>query len=245
MIPKIVHYCWFSGEPMGEKITAYIKNWKQIMPDFDFRCCTSIEEVEDKPLFLQEAYRARKWAFVTDYMRCYLLYKYGGIYLDTDVQVLKNFTPLLSNVVFVGTEYIPTPWNTIEINPEVAIMGSIVHHTLFKEILDVYATRKFEIQPYKYDMTEMPKIVAPIFQKFGYKHEDSEQMLHDNVTIYNSSIFTNRFYPQENVYAVHQMGASWRPGGKMYRLLVQRLHLYRLYHYYFTLRKSLRNVLRK
>ena len=95
-IPKIIHYCWFGNNPKPPSVLAYIENWKSKLPDykiiewnesnFDIGCCQYVEE----------AYKKKKHAFVSDYARLYALYHYGGIYLDTDVEVVKNFSPLLS-----------------------------------------------------------------------------------------------------------------------------------------------------
>lgn len=86
MIPKIIHYCWFGGNPLPEDAKKYIESWRKYCPgyeikewnesNFDINCCD----------YVREAYEAKKWAFVSDYARFYILYQYGGLYFDTDVE---------------------------------------------------------------------------------------------------------------------------------------------------------------
>ncbi|RGX78343.1 hypothetical protein DXA68_12330 [Bacteroides stercorirosoris] len=102
MIPKIIHYCWFGGKPLPPKAKKYIESWKKFCPDyeikewnesnFDVHCCRYVEE----------AYNAKKWAFVSDYARFLALYNEGGIYFDTDIEVLKPFDNLLGCGAFFG-----------------------------------------------------------------------------------------------------------------------------------------------
>lgn len=105
MIPKIIHYCWFGGSPKNEKIRFCMESWKKVLPDYEIR------EWSEKDLFrfsdnryVRQAYEAKKWAFVSDVFRLFALYKEGGIYLDTDVEVRKTFSPLLEGDFFIGSE---------------------------------------------------------------------------------------------------------------------------------------------
>lgn len=104
MIPKKIHYCWFGRNPLPELAVRCIESWKKYCPDYEI-----IEWNEDnydinKISYVKEAYQARKWAFVTDYVRLDVVNQYGGIYLDTDVELLKSLDPLLKYKSFFGME---------------------------------------------------------------------------------------------------------------------------------------------
>ena len=103
MIPKIIHYCWF-GSDIPESIQRNIDKWKSVMPDYEFIQWDSSRFPREKLLWVDQACDNHKYAFAADYVRLYALYEYGGIYLDTDVEVLKSFDPFLNDTVFFGFE---------------------------------------------------------------------------------------------------------------------------------------------
>lgn len=94
-IPKIIHYCWFSGEEMSPFIKKCMKTWEEKLPDYKLRLWDANSFDFDSVPFVRDAYKAKKWAFVTDYIRFYALYTEGGIYMDTDVKVMRNFDEFL------------------------------------------------------------------------------------------------------------------------------------------------------
>ena len=107
MIPKIIHYCWLSGEPYPEKIRKCIASWKEILPDYTIKLWDMNSFDVNSIDFVREAVSVRKWAFAADYIRLYALYTEGGIYLDSDVLVRKSFNPFLDNDLFSAVEYYP------------------------------------------------------------------------------------------------------------------------------------------
>ena len=104
MIPKTIHYTWFSGDEMPQMIKDCIATWKKVMPDYELRLwdMASIKNIDS--IFLREAIKVRKWAYAADYVRLYALYHEGGIYLDTDVIVFKRFDVFLKHNAFIGKE---------------------------------------------------------------------------------------------------------------------------------------------
>ena len=104
MIPKIIHYCWLSNDPIPEKLQEYMKSWKEKLPDYEFKLwnfdCFDINSSQ----WVKEAFEAKKYAFAADYIRLYAVYNYGGIYMDMDVEVIKSFNPLLNNDYLLGYE---------------------------------------------------------------------------------------------------------------------------------------------
>ena len=90
MIPKIIHYCWFGRNPKPKLALKCIKSWKKYCPDYEIiEWNEDSFDIESAPLYVRQAYEAKKWAFVTDYVRLYAMTKFGGIYMDTDVEVIK------------------------------------------------------------------------------------------------------------------------------------------------------------
>ena len=101
---KILHYCWFGNNPLPAETVQYMESWKKLLPDFEImRWDESNFDVHSVP-FTEQAYKEKKWAFVSDYVRCYALYKYGGLYLDTDVEVIRRLDDLF-DTSFVGFEH--------------------------------------------------------------------------------------------------------------------------------------------
>ena len=137
MIPKIIHYCWFGGGELTPLAKECIEAWHEALPEykiiewnennFDFAECE----------FAVKAYESKKWAFVADYFRAWVLYNYGGIYLDTDVKVLKSFDPFLEDKFFIGFE-------TIDIL-EADTIGCEKGHPFAKVILDTFIATEFEL----------------------------------------------------------------------------------------------------
>ena len=161
MIPKKIHYCWFGGNPLPEETKIYIESWKKYCPDYEIIEWNEKNFDLNCNIYIQEAYQAKKWAFITDYVRLYVMYNYGGIYMDTDVEVIKSLDPYLNNKAFSGFETftdIPT-----------GIMASEKGFPLFKEFLDYYKDRHFIMNDGSYDMTTNVVIITNICKKYGLK----------------------------------------------------------------------------
>lgn len=104
MIPKKIHYCWFGGKPLPKLVKKCIKSWKIFCPDYEIIQWDESNFDINSHLFLKSAYEARAWAFASDYTRLKVIYEYGGIYLDTDVELLKNLDFLLENQCYIGVQ---------------------------------------------------------------------------------------------------------------------------------------------
>ena len=104
MIPKIIHYCWFGGNPLPPSAEKCIESWKKFCPDYEIRRWDESNYDITKNQYMQEAYQCKKWGFVPDYARLDIIYDHGGIYLDTDVEIIKTFDELLDCVAFGGVE---------------------------------------------------------------------------------------------------------------------------------------------
>lgn len=109
MIPKVIHFCWLSGDPYPAKIKKCMKTWKKVMPDYEWKLWNLENfDLNSAPAYVKEAVKARKWAFAADYIRMYALYTEGGFYLDSDVKVLKRFDEFRSYNFISSIEHHPT-----------------------------------------------------------------------------------------------------------------------------------------
>ena len=108
MIPKKIHYCWLSNDPFPRKIRKCMDTWRKMLPDYEFKLWNTHNFDINSVPFVKQAYEQRKWAFAADYIRMYALYHEGGVYLDSDVKVLKPLDSLLNHGFMSSLEYHPT-----------------------------------------------------------------------------------------------------------------------------------------
>lgn len=161
MIPKIIHYCWLSGDPYPNDIKRCMATWKKKLPDYAFMLWDTKRFDINSSLWVKQAFEAKKYAFAADYIRLYALYHYGGIYLDTDVEVLKSYDSLLELDMFLGADHKSEAY-------EVATWGIVKGSNLIKCILDYYDGNSFVKKNGTYEETVMPRIVVDVWKKCGY-----------------------------------------------------------------------------
>jgi CDP-glycerol glycerophosphotransferase len=136
MIPKIIHYSWFSGEPFPDHIQKLMETWNEHLSDYEFVFWDAEKLSQINNTFANEAISVKKWAFAADFVRLYAIYTYGGIWLDTDIEIFKSFDPYLNNRVFIGREanfhgYRPkVRWLTAH------VFGAEKGHPYIKECMD-------------------------------------------------------------------------------------------------------------
>lgn len=161
MIPKTIHYCWFGRNPKPKLAEKCIKSWKKYCKDYEI-----IEWNEDNfniseaPLYVRQAYESRKWAFVTDYVRLYAMVNYGGVYMDTDVEVIKPLDKYLEHKAFSGFEN--------EVNIPTGIMACEKDFPLFDELLHYYDDAVFIKEDGSLNMTTNVDIITDICKKKGF-----------------------------------------------------------------------------
>lgn len=209
-IDKTIHYCWFGRNPHAPFVEKCIASWKKYCPDY-----TIIEWNEDNfdvtcNRYVHEAYKSKKWAFVTDYVRLDVLNKYGGIYLDTDVELIKPldcFLDLSSFMCFEGEESLCT-----------AVIGSQKEQDWLKVLIADYDNRPFLIANNKYDQTPNSLYIYRFLcEKFGLKKEKHIlQNLECGLTVYPSDYFSPKNYSTlktnltENTHAIHYYEGQWK-----------------------------------
>ena len=232
MIPKKIHYCWLSGDPMPRKIRKCMDTWRRVMPDYELKLWdTSAFDVTSVP-FVEQAFRNRKWAFAADYIRMYALYTEGGIYLDSDVKVLSRFDDLLCDKFFSSLEYHPSQIEkdgamemvdgqgcrtkdgyVSGIMIKSAVMGAEAGCPFVGDVLDWYRAHSFEGPGGELHTKILsPMIYARVAEKYGFLYKDEDQRLDGGMTIYASSMFAgNKHEVTPRTRAVHLCAHSWHP----------------------------------
>lgn len=207
-IPKIIHYCWFGGNEKPSKIKKCIESWKKFMPEFEIIEWNESNFDINALQYTKQAYEMKKYAFVSDVARLKALSMYGGIYFDTDVEVFKNFTPLLDEQCILGfeeEEYIATSMMAVEPN-----------HKLINKFLKIYDNIPFlDKKGIIIEGTNVSKLTDLLVEK-GLKRENIYQKLDDNISIYPKEYFSPYVYPYgiyqitDNSYCVHHFFVSWQ-----------------------------------
>lgn len=206
-IPKVIHYCWFGKNPLPELTLKCIESWKKYLPDyqiiewnennFDVNICP----------YVKEAYEASKFAFVSDYARFYILYNYGGIYIDVDVEVIKPIDKFLEHEAFAGFE------SKKHVAPGL-ILGAKKGNKIIKEILDSYSNRKFLLDDGNFNLTTVVEYTTDVLLKYGLKPNNSLQNVNEMV-IYPKTYFcplshnSKKQNFSENTYTIHHYAGSW------------------------------------
>ncbi len=206
MIPKKIHYCWFGGNPLPELAQKCIESWKKFCPDYEIIEWNENNFDINYNAYVKEAFEEKKWAFITDVARLYALVNYGGIYMDTDVEVLKPLDGFLEESAFSGfesEERIPT-----------GIMAAEVGQPLFQELLDDYKGAHFRREDGTLDYTTNVTRITNVCLKHGLVLNNTKQTV-AGFTLYESEYFcpkdseTGKVRLTENTHAIHHFDGSW------------------------------------
>lgn len=223
MIPKIIHLCWLSGDPYPAKIDRCLKSWEKYLPDYDVMLWDTNRFDLNSSVWVRQAYEKKKYAFAADYIRFFALYNYGGIYLDSDVEVLKKFDDLLDLPYFMGAEKAQTP--------EAAIIGAEKGCDWVKQCLDYYESRSFVLEDGTLDIQKLPEIMERQIQKLKplriLSLKDSLNIrkldMQKEVLEFNDAFFSPKVFDSREVeitpytYAIHHYQNSWfSPKAKAY-----------------------------
>lgn len=204
MIPKIIHYVWVGGNPKPKAIQTCMKTWKNHLKDYKIIEWNENNFDIHENKYVEQAYKAKKWAFVSDYIRAKAIYEYGGIYLDTDVLVLDNLESLLNNRAFVGFENMD--------NPFTAVFGAEKHHHLIKQMLDYYDDRDFEFDANDQMAGVNTVSVSDMLKKdYDAKPNDQEQWLTYGIHVYPDGVLCN---PSKDSKTIHVFTGTWMEGQK-------------------------------
>lgn len=235
-IPRVIHYCWFGRKPLPQFAQDCINSWKKHLSNyeikewnednFDINCCD----------YVREAYLAKKWAFVSDYARFWILYNYGGLYFDTDVEVIKPLDDLIDRGSFMGCEfdYTVAPGLGLAANPGLG---------LYKEILDYYNKLHFNVVYIK----TVVDYTTEILITHGFKGNGEIEKI-DNVWIYPPEYFcpmnqwTGKIITTENTRSIHHYTATWQSPYSKFKSRVQKLLGQEWTNYIISIKKKLKKL---
>ncbi len=225
MIPKIIHFCWLSGEPYPETIKNCLKSWEKKLPGYEIILWDTKRFDIDSVQWVKEAFSVKKYAFAADYIRFYALYNYGGIYLDSDVEVLRSFDKLLENKCFFGFEYTAMP--------EAAVIGCEKGLDWCKKALSFYEKKNFINQNGSYN-----QIIAPLVFKYAFESKYKISLIDENKIISKNGIkifpfdyfspkngFTGKILKTKNTYTIHHFNSAWLKKG-VKTSLKKKVHLF-------------------
>lgn len=246
MIPKIIHYCWFGRNPLPEFAKKYIATWRKFLPDYEIKEWNEDNFDVNIIPYTGEAYKAKKYAFVSDYARFWILYHYGGIYFDTDVEVIKNMEDIIERGPFMGIENITTDDRYETVNPGVGL-GAEKGMPFYKKILDNYEGYHFILKDGTMNLRTVVHYTTVELVRQGLKRSNDIQQC-GGIYIYPKDYFNPKggdtLRITDNTRTIHQYSSSWVSGrdgvvditnfkfklGKMKRNLKHWLKHYTLIH---------------
>ena len=236
MIPKKIHYCWFGNGKMPLREQRCIDSWKKFMPDFELVLWNESNfDVYAVP-FTKEAYELKKYAFVSDYVRLFALVNEGGIYLDTDVEIIKPFYQFIKYQAFGSFE---TP-NVVQ----TGVVGSVANGVLVKKMFSYYQDKKFVLADGSLNQVPNSKILTDILLDEGLVLNNSQQSL-PSFELFPTDYFcpinqaTQEITVTENTYCIHYLSGSWLPRKDRYtralKVLLGKLVGFKSVHKFRTL----------
>lgn len=208
MIPKIIHYCWFGNKELPEKDRKCIESWKKYCPEYEIIQWNESNYDIEKNKYMKQAYEMKKWGFVPDYARLDIIYNYGGIYVDTDVEFIRNIDELLYQKAFCA----------FEDKDYVALglgFGAVKHFDLIKEMLEVYDDVSFINSDGSLNCLPSPSYQTKVMDKYGLKHDGKYQIIKDMAVYPEKMLCGMSPYSYQiskkldGVYMIHHYAGSW------------------------------------
>lgn len=235
MIPKVIHYCWFGGNPLPKSAQKCIASWRKYLPDYEIKEWNESNFDVNIIPYTAEAYKAKKYAFVSDYARFWILYKYGGLYFDTDVEVIKNMDDIIAKGPFMGCENEAkagatpaqlgvAPGLGLGVNPDLGLCG---------EILEIYKDKHYILPDGSFSTDTVVTITTEFLCKYGMKNTDKVQEI-AGVFIYPKEYFCPKDYVTgelkitKNSYCIHWYTASWASPYGRFKHKLKRISLVKM-----------------
>ena len=222
MIPKVIHYCWFGRNSLPSLAIKCIASWRKYLPDYEIKEWNEDNFDVNVIPYTKEAYQAKKYAFVSDYARFWILYKYGGLYFDTDVEVIKPLDDIIARGAFMGCEgqvlmngkIVPTvaPGLGLGVSPGL---------NLYKEMLDLYATLHFQHPGGSLNLKTVVQYTTEALVKHGLKSSDDIQQC-AGMFIYPREYFCpisvedGKLRVTPKTYTIHHYAQSWQSPVRKY-----------------------------
>lgn len=220
MIPKVIHYCWFGRNPLPESAVKCINSWRKFMPNYEIKEWNEDNFDVNAIPYTAEAYQAKKYAFVSDYARFWILYRYGGVYFDTDVEVIKPLEDLLERGAFMGAEELCkiSPENLVGypmINPGLGIAVE-KNHSFYKRLVDYYSSIHFLDQNGGFNPRDTVVVhTTNLLVENGLQKTDQLQQV-AGIWIYPNDYFnplddlTGRLMKTANTRSIHWYARTWQ-----------------------------------
>lgn len=216
MIPKVIHYCWFGGNPLPKLAKICIDSWKKYLPDYEIKEWNESNFDLNSCDYIREAYACKKWAFVSDYARFKILYECGGLYFDTDVEVIGSMDEIIANGPFMGLENMGNSDNKVA--PGLGL-GANPGLNVYREILDMYEHSHFINDDGSYNLSTVVDRTTNILKKYGLRDINTKQFI-AGLTIYPFEYFcpidcaTGKKTITSNTKSIHWYMDSWGSQGK-------------------------------
>lgn len=214
-IPHVIHYCWFGGKAKPDSVLKCIESWKKYCPDFEIKEWNESNYDVHKHPYMEKAYLNHRWAFVSDYARLDIMYENGGIYLDTDVEVIKDLSPLCKCSGYIGFE------TNDKVNDGQGF-GCVAHLPVIKEMLDCYeGDEPYEIIDGKQEYSESPKLRTRVLLKHGLKLDGTRQQVADMDILTVDYLCPKDFQSgrmklTSNTFSIHHFDGSWHGGNAQF-----------------------------
>lgn len=216
MIPKIIHYCWLSNDPIPEELQRYMESWKKYLHDYefmkwDFNCFD-----KSSSIWVSDAFDNKKYAFAADYIRLFALYHYGGIYLDMDVEIVKPYSDKILNLKTMIC------WEKDGSGLEVAAFGVEKSSQWIKKCLNYYENRPFLKEDGSFETKVLPQVIKDLLIRNNYElinvqsieegltiESESKLPILPNEFFSPKSYLTGKIHITEQTYSVHHFAGSW------------------------------------
>ena len=225
MIPKVIHYCWFGGRPLPKEAERCINSWKKFMPNYTIIPWDESNFDIDSIPYTKEAYAAKKYAFVSDYARFWILYHYGGVYFDTDVEVIKPIDDIVEAGDFLGVEQ--QDRTHITTNPGLGL-GAEKNNPLFKDLMERYQSSHFLCSNGTVKVQNIVEITTDYLMTKGLRNTNGIQQC-CGFTIYPKDYFcpidydTRELKITSNTRTIHHYAESWVPKSTRFKNAIGRL----------------------
>lgn len=217
MIPKVIHYCWFGRNPLPQLAIKCIESWKKYLPEYEIKEWNEDNFDVNMIPYTREAYEAKKYAFVSDYARFWILYNYGGLYFDTDVEVIKPLDDIIARGPFMGCEKDASDTSVASVAPGLGL-GVNPGLGLYKELLDLYATLHFKNEDGSLNLKTIVEYTTEMLCNYGLKQVNDIQEC-AGVWIYPVEYFcpihvennVKRLIITPQTRTIHHFAATWKP----------------------------------
>ena len=229
MIPKTIHYCWFGRNPLPALAVKCIESWKKYLPDYEIKEWNESNFDVNMIPYTQQAYAAKKYAFVSDYARIWILYHYGGVYFDTDVEAIKSMDDIVARGPFMGIEVEHSNGTKMSVSPGLGL-GAVAHHHIYKEILDYYKNINFINNDGTYNQFAIVRITTKILFDNGMTNSNELQNV-VGIWIYPKDYFnpfddnTGSLNITDNTRSIHWYTKTWmKKQNRLRTWIVRRIH---------------------